>query len=105
MGINLETLKQMSYGGALGMLAGYASKKAQLPVLLSTACLVLYRGAIYDGYVRTSLSPLAIDDSSLTRHMHRKLRRETVSDEKRLEKFLKQNAILLLAFSGGLLIG
>ena len=65
--INLETIKQISYGGAIGLLAGYASKKAQLPVLLSTACFVLYRGAIYDGYVKTKLSPLAIDDSSLTR--------------------------------------
>jgi hypothetical protein len=37
--------------------------------------------------------------------MHRKLRRETMSDEKRAEKFLKQNAILLLAFSGGILVG
>jgi len=103
--INLETLKEISFGGAIGMLSGAACEKAQLPVLLSTACFVLYRGAVYDGYIRTSWSPLAIDDSSITRHMHRKLRRETVSDEKRLKKFLKQNAFLLLAFSVGVLIG
>jgi uncharacterized membrane protein (Fun14 family) len=65
--INLETIKQISYGGALGLLAGYACKKAQFPVLLSTAGFVLYRWAIYDGYVKASVSPLAIDDSSLTR--------------------------------------
>lgn len=103
--LNLETVKEISFGGAIGILAGYASTKAGLPLLLSSACFVLYRGSVYDGYVRTTWSPLAIDDASITRHMYRKLRRETVAGDKRLEKFLKKNAFLLLAFSGGLLMG
>jgi len=103
--INLETIKQILFGGSIGMICGIAANKAQLPVLLSTSFFVLYRGAVYDGHIRTSWSPLAMDDSSLTKHMHRKLRRETVSDEKRLEKFLKKNAFVLLAFSGGILAG
>ena len=65
--INLETIKEISFGGAVGMLAGYASKKVGAPILLSSACFLLYRGAVYDGYVRAAWSPLAIDDASLPR--------------------------------------
>ena len=64
---NLETIKEISFGGAIGMLGGYASKKAGAPILPSSACFLLYRGAVYDGHVRTSWSPLGIDDASLPR--------------------------------------
>jgi len=103
--LDLETIKEISFGGAIGILSGFACKKAGLPVILSTACFVLYRGAVFDGHIRTTWSPLAIDDASITRHMYRKLRRETMDGEKRLEKFLKKNAFLLMAFSGGVMIG
>ena len=63
--INLETIKEMCFGGAIGMLAGYVSKKAGAPILISSTCFLLYRGAVYDGHVRTPWSPLAIDDASL----------------------------------------
>ena len=68
--INLETVKEISFGGAIGILAGCASRKAGLPLLLSSACFVLYRGSVYDGHLRTSWSPLAIDDASITRFDH-----------------------------------
>ena len=37
--------------------------------------------------------------------MQRKLWRETMSGEKRLDKFFQQNGVILLAFSGGILVG
>ena len=73
--INLETVKQILFGGSIGMICGIAANKAQLPVLLSTSCFVLYRGAVYDGHIRTSWSPLAMDDSSLTRYETRSIYR------------------------------
>ena len=36
--------------------------------------------------------------------MQRKIRRETMSGEQRLDKFLQQNGLLLTAFSGGVVI-
>ena len=71
--INLETVKQILFGGSIGMICGIAANKAQLPVLLSTSCFVLYRGAVYDGHIRTSWSPLAMDDSSLTKYETRSI--------------------------------
>ena len=38
------------------------------------------------------------------RHMQRKIRRETMSGEQRLDKFLQQNGLILTAFSGGVVI-
>ena len=38
------------------------------------------------------------------RHMQRKIRRETMSGEQRLDKFLQQNGLILTAFSGGIVI-
>ena len=67
--LDLETIKEISFGGAIGILSGFACKKAGLPVILSTACFVLYRGAVFDGHIRTTWSPLAIDDASITRYV------------------------------------
>ena len=67
--LDLETIKEISFGGAIGILSGFACKKAGLPVILSTACFVLYRGAVFDGHIRTTWSPLAIDDASITRYI------------------------------------
>ena len=36
--------------------------------------------------------------------MQRKIRRETMSGEQRLDKFLQQNGLILTAFSGGIVI-
>ena len=69
--LDLETIKEISFGGAIGILSGFACKKAGLPVILSTACFVLYRGAVFDGHIRTTWSPLAIDDASITRYIRK----------------------------------
>ena len=67
--IGLETVKELAFGGLLGMCAGYAAKKTGAPVLIgvSTASFLLLRGAIFDGHIQATWSPLAIDDASFAR--------------------------------------
>ena len=67
--IGLETVKEIAFGGAIGMCAGYAAKKAGAPVLVgvASASFLLLRGAIFDGRIQASWSPLAVDDASFPR--------------------------------------
>ena len=69
MEVTLETIKEIALGSAFGMCAGYATKKTGAPVLAGVAStsFLLLRGAIFDGHVQASWSPLAIDDSSFAR--------------------------------------
>ena len=69
MEVTLETIKEIALGSAFGMCAGYATKKAGAPVLagLASTSFLLLRGAIFDGHVQATWSPLAIDDASFSR--------------------------------------
>ena len=69
MEVTLETIKEIALGSAFGMCAGYATKKAGAPVLAGVAStsFLLLRGAIFDGHVQATWSPLAIDDASFAR--------------------------------------
>ena len=68
--IGFETIKEVAFGGAIGLCAGYAAKKAGAPVLIgvASASFFLLRGAIFDGHIQASWSPLAIDDASFARY-------------------------------------
>ena len=59
----------IAFGGAIGMCAGYAVKKSEAPILgaVATASFLLLRGAIFDGHIQASWSPLAVDDASFAR--------------------------------------
>ena len=69
--VGFETVKELAFGGALGLCAGYAAKKAGAPVLVgvASASFLLLRGAIFDGHLQASWSPLAIDDASFARYL------------------------------------
>ena len=71
MDVGFETIKELAFGGALGMCAGYAAKKASAPALvgIASASFLLLRGAIFDGHIQASWSPLAIDDASFARYL------------------------------------
>ena len=67
--IGLETIKEIAFGGAVGLCAGFAAKKAGAPVLMgvASASFLLLRGAIFDGHIQATWSPLAVDDASFAR--------------------------------------
>ena len=69
--IGMETIKEIAIGSALGMCAGYAAKKSGAPVIVgvASASFLLLRGAIFDGHIEASWSPLAMDESSFTRYI------------------------------------
>ena len=66
---------------------------------------VAFRAAVFDGRLLASWSPLKIDDASFTADLKRKARREALSDNKRLDMFLRENFYVLNGFGGALLIG
>ena len=67
--ISLETIKEVAFGGVLGMCAGYAAKKTAAPFIIgaASASFLLLRGAIFDGHIQANWSPLSIDDASFAR--------------------------------------
>ena len=78
-----------------------------VPVLagLLTTSFVLFRMAVFDGYFVFKLSPLKIDNPSFAHHMKRKLRRETIDSDKRLEIFARENGVVLGSFAGAMVMG
>lgn len=67
--VSLETVKEVAFGGVLGMCAGYAAKRAAAPFIVgaASASFLLLRGAIFDGHIEANWSPLSIDDASFAR--------------------------------------
>ena len=67
--ISLETIKEVAFGGVLGMCAGYAAKRTAAPFIVgaASASFMLLRGAIFDGHIQANWSPLSIDDASFAR--------------------------------------
>ena len=72
---------------------------------LLTTSFVLFRMAVFDGYFVFKLSPLKIDNPSFAHHMKRKLRRETIDSDKRLEIFARENGVVLGSFAGAMVMG
>lgn len=103
----MEELKEAAFGGFAGLAAGYVTKKAGLPVLgcLLTAGFAMFRMAMFDGYMVFKLSPLKIDNPSFAHHMKRKLRRETIDSDKRLEIFIRENGVVVGSFAGAMVMG
>ena len=64
-----------------------------------------FRMAIFDGYMVFKLSPLKIDNPSFAHHMKRKLRRETIDSDKRLEIFIRENGVVVGSFAGAMVMG
>lgn len=103
----MEELKEAAFGGFAGLCAGYVSKRSGLPVLagLLTTSFVLFRMAIFDGYLVFKASPLKIDNPSFAHHMKRKLRRETIDSDKRLDIFIRENGVVVGSFAGAMVMG
>ena len=103
----MEELKEVAFGGIAGLCAGYLTRKAGVPILggVLTTSFILFRGAIFDGHLVFKLSPLKIDNSSFAHHMKRKLRRETVDSDKRLDIFIRENGVILGSFGASLILG
>ena len=105
--VRMEEFKEVAFGGVAGLTAIYITKKVGMPVLggILTASFLLFRGAIFDGHVLFKLSPLKIDNPSFAHHMKRKLRRETVDSDKRLEIFIRENGVVIGSFSAAFILG
>ena len=102
-----EAFKELVFGGAFGLCSGLAVKKLSLPFIagLASVAFVVFRASVFDGRLLASWSPLKIDDASFTADLKRKARREALSDNKRLDMFLRENFYVLNGFGGALLIG
>jgi len=103
----MEEMKEIAFGAVAGLCAGYVTKKMGVPVLAGvlTTSFILFRGAIFDGYLLFKQSPLKIDNPSFANHMKRKLRRETVNSEKRLDMFFRENGVVIGSFGGAIILG
>ena len=105
--MSMEVAKELAFGAAAGLAAGYASRKLSSGFVAgaSTAGFLLLRAAIFEGAHLATWSPLAQDDPSFANHMLRKARKETMKPEKRAEIFFKDNVIVIGGFAGGIILG
>ena len=104
--IPAEAIKELLFGSAFGLASGIAVKKLSLPFLASVSSIafVMFRAAIFDARILTPWSPLRIDDASFTADLKRKARREALSENKRLDMFIRENFYVFFGFSGALIV-
>lgn len=103
---SVELAKEIVFGGACGLCAGYVSKKfgSKFIAGAATAAFMGLRYAIFDGHHLANWSPLDKDDASYGSYLFRKARRETTKGSKRFETFCKDNIFVVSGFAGGLIL-
>lgn len=102
-----EAVKELLFGSAFGLCSGLLVKKLSLPLLagLSSVAFVMFRAAIFDARILAPWSPLKIDDASFPQDLKRKARREALSENKRMDMFLRENFYVLTGFGGAMAVG
>lgn len=101
-----EAMKELLFGGLFGLGAGVMAKKLSMPILagMSSLTFILLRATIFDARILAPWSPLAIDDPSFTEDLKRKARRETFSESKRMDMFVKENVFVFSGFGGAFIL-
>jgi hypothetical protein len=101
-----EAVKELMFGGTIGLCSGLVAKRLSMPVLAGMASVVFlfFRAAIFDGRLLVPWSPLQIDDTTFASDLIRKARRESLSDRKRMDLFIRENFLIFSGFGGACLL-
>ncbi len=100
-----EVCKELAFGAAFGLCAGFVGKKFGSAVVggMCAGSFLLFRCAIFEGRYCATWSPLAIDDASFSSHLLRKAKKET-GIRGDVSAFLKDNAYVFGGFAGGFVL-